>query len=703
MTLKPKISIDFLGVIIAVSVFFLFVFFIQINAFNFKNKSHAYSLDTYTSIIPFSGDPVIQKRLLFVDIDEESLSKLGQWPWPRFIFADILQKIESGQPSVVGIDILLTEIDRFNPQMLSKIMKVPIQGIENNFIDSDQALANTLIDMPVVLATSLSKTGKNSFKKSSNIFVKNNTEINLNTTSGILSPIEKFTNLTGYGFVNIDTENVDGVVRYLPMLAIYDDNIVPSFLLEMIRIIEDSSDIFVSKFDSFFSNTSLNTGFISLAIQPNGNFILHHSNSDKLDVISAQSILKTQFDLKLFERKIIVIGSSAVGLNDLKMTSLGQLVPGGVILLNAANQILNERYLVSSNKIDFITILILCISLFCLFIFTRKYRIWFALIYILFSSGILLAACIYFFHSYGFLVNLIYGVIYLIAFLGWQITNSVLTAMKKRDLNLAFGQYLSPEMVKSIELSGQKPELGGHQRIVTVMFVDVRDFSTISEQLLDKPEVLSAGINIILEAVSNTIHTNLGTVDKFIGDCVMAIWNAPLYQSDHADLAVHAALQIEELVPTINKRLFEQLGAEWPCGDISVGIGIATGNVVVGNFGSQSRLSYSVLGDTVNLAARIESLVKKTGATTTVSEATANLNASSSLIELDSIHVRGRTAKEKVFVLYSLEAKENLIHSQILNSLIMGDIKELRKVLQKIKIGTYPQNLLSYYWNKVGD
>ncbi|MDG2406829.1 MAG: adenylate/guanylate cyclase domain-containing protein [Paracoccaceae bacterium] len=703
MTLKPKISIDSLGVIITLVIFILLVFCIQINAFNFKNRSSAYSLDLYTSIFPFSGDPVKQKRLLFVDIDEESLSKLGQWPWPRFILADIMQKIKDGKPSVVGIDVLLTEIDRFSPQMLTKIMKYPIQDIESNFTDGDQVLANSLIDMPVVLATALNKSGKNSFKNSSNIFVKNNVGINLKKTSGVLSPIDKFTNLMGYGFVNIDSENVDGVVRYLPMLAVYNANIIPSFLLEMIRISEESSEIFISESNNFISHTNLNTGFISLPILANGNFILHHSQSKKVNVISAQSILENKFDLKLFENKIIVIGSSSVGLNDLKTTSLENSVPGGVILLNAVNQILNERYLISSKEIDFILILTLCAALLCLFLFNGSRKHWFAPIYILFSSGFFLAVCLYFFHNYGLVVNLIYLLIYLLAFLAWQITSSVSTALRKQELNRAFGQYLSPEMVKAIELSGHRPELGGHQRIVTVMFVDVRGFSTISEKLMDKPQVLSAGINIILGAVSDCIHINLGTIDKFIGDCVMAMWNAPLYQSNHADLALHTAFKIEELVPTINKRLVEQIGAEWPGGNISLGIGIATGNVVVGNFGSPSRLSYSVLGDTVNLAARIESLVKKTGITTTVSEATANLTASNSLIELDSIYVRGRTSKEKVFVLHSLGNTERLTHSQITNSLAMDDNEELRKVLKTIKTGTYPQNLFDYYKNKVRD
>ncbi|HBR61201.1 MAG TPA: hypothetical protein DEA94_01690, partial [Rhodobacteraceae bacterium] len=301
----------------------------------------------------------------------------------------------------------------------------------------------------------------------------------------------------------------------------------------------------------------------------------------------------------------------------------------------------------------------------------------------------------------GIVTNLIFIFFYMATCLLWICINLVITSLRKRELVLAFGQYLNPEMVRSIELSGKKPELGGLQRQVTVMFVDVRGFSEISEKLISKPQVLAVGINTILENVSDCIQNNFGTVDKFMGDCVMAFWNAPLCQSNHAELAVKAATEIEKMVPTINKLILQRVGADWPVKEFSIGVGIATGDVVVGNFGSQSRLSYSVIGDTVNLAARIESFVKRTGITTTVCEATARLSASKFLIEMDSIEIRGRVSKEKVFGLYEFTDEEESIHNKILEARLSENSQELRKCLDAIEQDTYPDNLLKFYSGKV--
>ena len=220
------------------------------------------------------------------------------------------------------------------------------------------------------------------------------------------------------------------------------------------------------------------------------------------------------------------------------------------------------------------------ITLFFLIFSNAGSSILFGFIYTLVSSLVFGLIFLYIFDHLGIVTNLIFIFFYMATCLLWICINLVITSLRKRELVLAFGQYLNPEMVRSIELSGKKPELGGLQRQVTVMFVDVRGFSEISEKLISKPQVLAVGINTILENVSDCIQNNFGTVDKFMGDCVMAFWNAPLCQSNHAELAVKAAIEIEKMVPTINKLILQRVGADWPVKEFSIGVGIATGDVV---------------------------------------------------------------------------------------------------------------------------
>ena len=697
-----KLSKEFYGRLATVFIFISFIIGINLNILNSKTQGEAYSLDVYTSFAPFVGAIEIKNNLLFIDIDEESLSELGQWPWPRIILADLVRKISSAGPAVVGLDMLLSEVDRFNPKMLSQIMNKTSGPTSDFFVDGDEALQKALFNTPTVVATVLNDSDKNIVKNSSNFIIKNANGLNIRESSGVISPIDMLKNLAGYGFVNIDSENIGNVVRYLPMLAIYDGNIMPSFLLEMVRVYEEASDVEINKSAGIFSHHNIGTGFLSFPIQANGDFVLHHGSTDLIDVLSAQLIFEKEFDLSSLKNKIIIMGSSAVGLNDLKNTNLEKYVPGGLILLNAINQILNERHILISPEFNWMVIVTLTITLFFLTFSNLGNSPIFGLIYILLTSLPVFLFFLFLFDHLGIVINLMFVFVYIATCLAWVFINLLITSLKKRELVLAFGQYLNPEMVRIIERSGEKPELGGQQRQVTVMFVDVRGFSEISEKLICKPQVLAAGINIILENVSDCIQNNFGTVDKFMGDCVMAFWNAPLYQSNHVELAVKAAQDIEEIVPTINKLVREKAGSDWPLTDISIGIGIATGDVVVGNFGSQSRLSYSVIGDTVNLAARIESFVKKTGITTTVSEATAQLAAFKCLIELDSIEVKGRVSKEKVFGLCEFTEEEGLIHDKILKALHSENSQDLSESLKLVRKGSYPESLLKFYFGKAG-
>ena len=218
----------------------------------------------------------------------------------------------------------------------------------------------------------------------------------------------------------------------------------------------------------------------------------------------------------------------------------------------------------------------------------------------------------------------------------------------RRKLRNAFGQYLSPQMVQRIEKSGASPELGGVTNEITVMFMDVRGFTTLSNSC-PQPHRCWRLINIILDEASEIVLAHGGTVDKFIGDCVMAFWNAPMPQQDHHDRAVAAGIALQKHVPAINARIAAEIGDAWQGDGIAIGVGMASGNVVVGNFGSRTRLSYSVVGDTVNLAARLEPFSKQSGLSLTFAAATAKEAKAHQLLKIDEIAIRGRHAAEAIY------------------------------------------------------
>ena len=286
------------------------------------------------------------------------------------------------------------------------------------------------------------------------------------------------------------------------------------------------------------------------------------------------------------------------------------------------------------------------------------------------------------------------------------VMRGIVDELARRQLRNAFGQYLSPQMVKTIETSGAAPELGGVTTDISVMFMDVRGFTTLSESLAASPQVLTRLINIILDEASEVIMAHEGTLDKFIGDCVMAFWNAPLAQSDHHDRAVAAAIALQQHVPAINARLAEEIGDAWDGGGIAIGVGVASGTVVVGNFGSRTRLSYSVVGDTVNLAARLEPFSKQTGLPLTFANATSQGASSHSLLKIDEITVRGRANAEPIYSWQPLSPEAHTAHDGLLEGILAATAvrrrKSLQTALEKLAaMDGYPQGLADYYRRRI--
>lgn len=679
----------------ATLVFIAGVLLIQANALGIKNSGRSASLDFYTTLNPFEGGQDLLDDFLFIDIDEASLSALGQWPWPRVIFARAMEKILAAEPMVVGVDILQAETDRFNPDSLSALATDASNDLGKYFLDGDQALADALRDEPVVLATALADKTKNATKKSANILVKDKARFDIRSTPGIIFPVDQLSGLEGYGFVNVDLDHADNTVRYLPLLGSLEGELYPSFVLEMARVYEEDRMLNLDLSDGMLPFNSVTTGFLDFPVTLEANFIIHHGYSSRFNVLSMSEIFGDNADsddlADMMDSKIIVIGSSAAGLNDLHATNIEQAVPGPLIQLSAIHQIMAERFLKFSPEIDLATIALLFVALLALFIVTGRDRINLGLVFSGLIIGVSFWLCVYVFNAQGYIINSFFLVAFGSSALLHALLQSAFLALNKKALQDAFGSYLAPEMVKEIERSGQQPELGGEKKELSVVMTDMRNFTALGESYGEDVEGFTNTMNRYMTAIAQPVLDNKGTLLKFIGDASMHIHGAPIDDAAHPRTAVETALGMIKAVESFNAELAEE--GKPPVG---LGAGVNTGEILVGNIGAKTKFGYDVLGDPVSVAARLESQTKSYGVLLIVGPDTVSkCKDDFDWWELDNIAVKGKEDPLRIYT----PRKQTPQHDDFLEAYYSGKWDEIFTGIEVFKSAA--PDMSAYYDNMV--
>ena len=679
----------------AMLVFIAGVLLIQANALGIKNSGRSASLDFYTTLNPFEGGQDLLDDFLFIDIDEASLSALGQWPWPRVIFARAMEKILAAEPMVVGVDILQAETDRFNPDSLSALATDGSNDLGKYFLDGDQALADALQDEPVVLATALADKTKNATKKSANILVKDKARFDIRSTPGIIFPVDQLSGLEGYGFVNVDLDHADNTVRYLPLLGSLEGELYPSFVLEMARVYEEDRMLNLDLSDGMLPFNSVTTGFLDFPVTLEANFIIHHGYSSRFNVLSMSEMFGDNADsddlADMMDSKIIVIGSSAAGLNDLHATNIEQAVPGPLIQLSAIHQIMAERFLKFSPEIDLATITLLFVALLALFIVTGRDRINLGLVFSGLIIGVSFWLCVYVFNAQGYIINSFFLVAFGSSALLHALLQSAFLALNKKALQDAFGSYLAPEMVKEIERSGQQPELGGEKKVLSVVMTDMRNFTALGESYGEDVEGFTNTMNRYMTAIAQPVLDNKGTLLKFIGDASMHIHGAPIDDAAHPRTAVETALGMIKAVESFNAELAEE--GKPPVG---LGAGVNTGEILVGNIGAKTKFGYDVLGDPVSVAARLESQTKSYGVLLIVGPDTvAKCKDDFDWWELDNIAVKGKEDPLRIYT----PRKQTPQHDDFLEAYYSGKWDEIFTGIEVFKSAA--PDMSAYYDNMV--
>lgn len=587
-----------------------------------------YFYDTRIRVAPAYENPPV----VIVDIDEKSLAAKGRWPWSRRTIAQLSNRITGkGEAAVLGFDIVFAEPERTDPQ-------------------ADKAFARVLDDSPVVLGYYFTsdRGGQTSGLLPAPAFQSESLPANMprlvwNGFGANLSVLQSASADAGFFNPMLDP---DGVTRSLPLLTEFQGQIYESLVLRLLRRYLKDGILAVGQ-DTI--ELAGKRGSVALPLSEGLTALVPYTGpnddgSPRFPYISASDVLDDQVDWSVFKDKIVLVGTSAPGLNDLRATPISEAFPGVEVHATLIAGALEKRVLSRLTEGNLITALaILLIGSLFSFAAPRAG-----------AFGVIIATCTC--AAALFAWNLLAFV-----HMGWvlPLAASLLTIGLIGLFNLAagyaiegrarravvdlFSEYVSPGVVQKMA----RDPLNYHgdisvNRELTVMFADIRGFTTISEDM--SPDMLREYLNEILTDLTECIYRYNGTVDKYMGDAVMAFWGAPVDDPDHAQNAVRAAIDMQRAVSRLSDR-FAARG--FP--PVAIGVGINTGLVRVGDMGSKLRRAYTVIGDSVNLASRLESLTKHYGKPIIVGEATAQACSDMYFSPIDTVVVTGRQGAVQIF------------------------------------------------------
>jgi len=601
--------------------------------------------DAYQTILPRQD---VSNMVAVVNITEEDIKKYGQWPWPRHIVAMLIAKIADNGSAVINMNILFSEPDRMGGTEYLKTMPMPNnvrEQLSKTLVDTDAVLGIIVKETNVILMQSIKNTTDKNYPSTIQIIEKGVVKPWLWNYPGIVSPIGKVSaGAAGVG-VNVTAPEPDGVVRKVPMLIVIDDKkIYPSMILENIRVVNKSKRIKVIA-GPYGIEEILVKKKVGVPVNYNAEMYIHYADPEQYVYVSAGEILGDKVNENKIKNRIIVIGLDAAGLSYLKDTPF-QLMTDQQITAQALDTLLTGSYLLRPAGMDQKEIWMMGLLGLLLILILPKTGILWSVPLLFLSTGSVIAASWFGYATRGWLIDASFPVIFLSIVWSHSVYNNFVTQFRLRQqIKKQFEHYLDPRMVKKLQKDPTLLKLGGETRTMTFMFSDIRGFTPISEKYKSNPEGLTKLINRFLTRMTNIIIKNGGTVDKFMGDCIMAFWNAPLETKDHQMLAVMTASQMQTELAKLN----EELSAEG-LPNINIGIGINTGEALVGNMGSDQRFDYSVIGDPVNLASRLESSSKTLGKTLIISENTMESIEDIFPFEyIDSITVKGKTEPIKVY------------------------------------------------------
>ena len=623
------------------------------------------TFDTFQRI-----DPRVKKArpVTIVDIDEASLAKLGQFPWPRTRIADLITGLTRLGAVVIGFDIVFSEPDRLNPDVaadtfrdLDEETRSRLRALPSN----DQILADAMRRSRVVLGESGLLQVQSEFDKSLPLtglaMLGEEPQQFMLDWPGLLRNVPVLeAAAAGRGLFTIKPER-DGIVRRVPMMMQAQGATMPSLSFEMLRVATGTDTILIRTDQAGIKSFAVKG--IPVPTDRNGQLWVHFARSDPSIYVPAVDVLEGRVPPEKVKGQLVLIGTSAVGLNDNKTTPASPAMPGVEIHAQVIESALTRAVLTQPNygiAVEFCAAIVFGILVIA---FAPLFGpITLVAVGALFAT-LLIGTSWYFYTQQRLLIDFTYPLLSTTSiYLTLIFTSFVREQRQRKQIRTAFAQYMSPALVEQLAQSPEKLVLGGEEREMTIMFSDVRGFTSISESYKNDPQGLTALMNRFLTPLTNAILERKGYIDKYMGDAIMAFWNAPLDDREHQLNACEAAVDMLERIDVLNKqREFEAKEGGHVYIPLNVGVGLNTGTCVVGNMGSDLRFDYSVLGDSVNLASRLEGQSKEYGFPIIVGSRTAlAAREKFAILELDFIMVKGKKEPE---VIYAIAGRADTAHS----------------------------------------
>lgn len=602
-----------------------------------------------------------------VDVDEESLKRLGQWPWPRTLLADLVDRISGDGASVIAFDVIFAETDRTSPENVAPIWAArpalkPFLDALEDIPSHDEILAASMRKARVVTGfapVAQTKRTEPVLKSSMNYVGAEPLEYLPPFYGAVINIPAIEAAASGSGALSTIPEN-DGVIRRVPALFRLFDKLYPSLAAEAVRLylgesgflIRYSGDAGEEALGRRHGLETVQIGKLSLPVDSQGRLWLYDTGHIPGRYVPAWKVLEKKAGDAL-KGSIVLIGTSAQGLKDLRASPVQPAGAGVEIHAQMIEQMLLGKFLIRPDWALFAELgYLVVLSTLLIFLVPGVGALGGALLGVSFMTGAFIFSW-YGFVSRQWLIDPVFpsaaaGVIYFFVFF----VHFFNTERERRRIRNAFSRYMSPHLVTQLSRSPHLLKLGGEMKVITLLFCDIRGFSSFAEKM--SAQELTSFMNRFLTPMTEIILKHDGTIDKYIGDCIMAFWNAPLDDPEHARHACQAVLAMQQNLRGWNKKILRGEAAEKGIsGPVHVGFGINTGECSVGNFGSNQRFDYSVLGDNVNLASRLESQSKIYGVDIMTGQHTYEiLREDFFFLEVDLVRVKGRAAPERIFGLF---------------------------------------------------
>ncbi|MDO7084507.1 CHASE2 domain-containing protein [Pseudocolwellia sp. AS88] len=688
----------------------------QVQGFLERIEGMLYDLRLNTTLS--TDERQFDEQIVIIDIDEKSMQEQGRYPWSRSKVAQLVEKLHEAGVLVIAFDIFFAEPER-NPvdEILNNNKKLDNKLIDqitalSSSVDADTIFSNTLSDSEVILGFLFDNEAKTIgyLPDTSIVWQKNQYDTSqVESFDKVLGNIEQLqTSAIGAGFINSLPES-DGFIRKASLVLNYNNTLYPSLALEAARVytLNDSINAITESSQNISWLQGLSFGKHIIPTNEKGQVIIpFRGEARSFEYISATDVLNERLAEGYLEGAIAFVGTSAVGLADLRTTSVGVQYPGVEVHANVFESLIHPEIIPVEPDIGLaLSLLMLAftgiilsfsmtkqtpgnIVLICLvFIIIHisiNWYLWSALKVSLplFQNLLLITLLTLYYAAIGFMIE----------------------SYKRKNIKGMFNQYVPPAYIDKLIKQGKNLELKSEKRNMSVLFADIRSFTDLSENFT--PEELTEFMQIYLTDVTSIIFENQGTIDKYVGDMVMAFWNAPLDDEDHATHAVITALKMiqatKKLSVIFNKR-------DWP--SVNIGVGISSGDMNVGDMGSTYRKAYTVLGDEVNLGSRIESLTKFYGVDILFTEKTFNQLVPNKIVcrQIDKIKVKGKNQAVTVYQPLAFveetnqETEQNLrLHQEGINAYNQGQWDLAVQLFTQLKQNEfYTTTIYDIYLNRL--